>query len=591
MNMAENNNAIKEAFDKSERVGVIGSPSSTSGLSVDILGTAVEKRLVGNLCTFTYTQDGKDHYALGQIVEIGMRNVWAEDPTMRSLIRQRGSVEPVTERQDYHYAKMTVSSVFSVGSETEPSMLGTIPSTGTSVRVMGEDLMMSLLHKFENKFTFLGNAYGTNIKLPMWFKHFGDGEDGVGEAYHIGVFGKTGSGKSVLSKMILLSYARNKQMNIFVLDPQGEFSKLKKDVSVRSIIEHQFQKKLLFISIHNLILTGEDLFKSILNSSPFYQKLTIIHPENRERASLRILNVLRGRVHTLDKISESKPWDYYKRENFEAVWSDLQTPETLEKIYTSKEIQGRVLNSLQDLDKEEMYDIWASVCKLFSYTEKSERKTIKDLAKMINESDRGILVIIDLSEGEIPPDLFWNEEIRKVVINEFLKELTKQAETAYREDRLLNTLLIIDEAHRLAPRDITSDDTITSNLKSTIIDGIRTTRKYGLGWMFISQTISGLDKEIINQIRVYFFGYGLAYGIERQALREIVGGSEDSINLYQLFKDPQSGFGKREFSFMSFGPTSPLSFSGLPLFFTSLNFPSEFLHTNFGGKSEEFPEK
>jgi hypothetical protein len=583
--MTENKNAIKEAFDRSERVGVIGSPSSTSGLSVDILGTAVEKRLVGNLCTFTYTQDGKDHYALGQIVEVGMRNVWAEDPTMRSLIRQRGSVEPVTERQDYHYAKMTVSSVLSVDSETEPSMLGTIPSTGTSVRVMGEEMMMALLHKFQDKFTFLGHAYGTDIKLPMWFKHFGEGEDGAGEAYHIGVFGKTGSGKSVLSKMILLSYARNRPMNIFVLDPQGEFSKLKKDDSIKNLIEKQFGKRFLFISLHNLILTGDELFKSILNSSQFYQNLSIIHPNNRERASVRILNVLKGKSRTLDKLNGSKPWEYYKRENFEAIWSDLQTPETLEKIYTSKDTQGRVANSLQDLDKEEMYKIWVSICKLFSFGENKEKKKIKDLAQMINEADQGILVIIDLSEGEIPPDLFWNEEIRKVVINEFLKELTKQAEQAYKEDRLLNTLLIIDEAHRLAPREVTQDDTITSNLKSTIIDGIRTTRKYGLGWMFISQTISGLDKEILNQIRAYFFGYGLAYGIERQALREIVGGSEDSINLYQLFKDPQSGFGKREFSFMSFGPTSPLSFSGLPLFFTSLNFPSEFLHTNFGEKS------
>ena len=585
MNMIETKSAIKEAFDRCERVGVIGSPSSTSGLSVDILGTAVEKRLVGNLCTFNYIQDGMDHYALGQIVEIGMRNVWAEDPTMRSLIRQRGSVEPVTERQDYHYAKMTVSSVLSVGSETEPSMLGTIPSTGTSVRVMGEEMMMALLHKFQDKFTFLGHAYGTDIKLPMWFKHFGEGEDGAGEAYHIGVFGKTGSGKSVLSKMILLSYARNRPMNIFVLDPQGEFSKLKKDDSIKNLIEKKFGKRLLFISLHNLILTGDELFKSVLNLSQFYQDLGIIHPNNRERASARILNVLKGKGRTLDKLNGSKPWEYYKRENFEAIWSDLQTPETLEKIYTSKDTQGRVANSLQDLDKEEMYKIWVSICKLFSFGENKEKKKIKDLAQMINEADQGILVIIDLSEGEIPPDLFWNEEIRKVVINEFLKELTKQAEQAYKEDRLLNTLLIIDEAHRLAPREVTQDDTITSNLKSTIIDGIRTTRKYGLGWMFISQTISGLDKEILNQIRAYFFGYGLAYGIERQALREIVGGSEDSINLYQLFKDPQSGFGKREFSFMSFGPTSPLSFSGLPLFFTSLNFPSEFLHTNFGEKS------
>ncbi|MDS0256686.1 ATP-binding protein [Thermoplasmatales archaeon AK] len=579
--MADNKGIIKEAFDRSERIGVIGSPSSTSGLSVDILGTAVEKRLVGNLCTFTYTQDGKDHYALGQIVEVGMRNVWAEDPTMRSLIRQRGSVEPVTERQDYHFAKMTVSSVFSVGSDTEPSMLGTIPSTGTSVRVMGEDLMRALLNKFQDKFTYLGNAYGTDIKLPMWFKHFGEGEDGVGEAYHIGVFGKTGSGKSVLSKMIMLNYAKHRQMNVFVLDPQGEFSKLRKDVAVMNVIEKQFQKKPLFISLHNLILTGDDLFRKILNSSVFYQKLTIIHQENRERASLRILNVLKGKIHTLDRVSEIKPWDYYKRASFEAIWSDLQTPEALQSIYTSKEIQGRVLNALQGLDKEEMYNIWASICKLFSYGDNSEKMKIKDVAELIKNSDQGVLAIIDLSEQDIPPDLFWSEEIRKILINEFLRELTRQAEQAYREDRLLNTLLIIDEAHRLVPRDVANDDTISPALKSTIIDGIRTTRKYGLGWMFISQTISGLDKEIINQIRAYFFGYGLAYGVERQALREIVGGSEDSINLYQLFKDPQSGFGKKEFSFMSFGPTSPLSFSGLPLFFTTFNYPGEFLQINF----------
>jgi hypothetical protein len=34
---------------------------------------------------------------------------------------------------------------------------------------------------------------------------------------------------------------------------------------------------------------------------------------------------------------------------------------------------------------------------------------------------------------------------------------------------------------------------------------------------------------------------------------------------------------------MSFGPISPLSFSGFPLFFTSLNFPKEFLDQNFKG--------
>ncbi|GAH90903.1 unnamed protein product, partial [marine sediment metagenome] len=95
--------------------------------------------------------------------------------------------------------------------------------------------------------------------------------------------------------------------------------------------------------------------------------------------------------------------------------------------------------------------------------------------------------------------------------------------------------------------------------RSIFIDAVRTTRKYGLGWIFISQTLSSLDREILNQIRIYIFGFGLGWGIERQALREIIGGAKEAIRLYQMFRDPQSGLGDREYPFMTIGPISPLS--------------------------------
>ena len=113
------------------------------------------------------------------------------------------------------------------------------------------------------------------------------------------------------------------------------------------------------------------------------------------------------------------------------------------------------------------------------------------------------------------------------------------------------------------------------------IDGVRTTRKYGLGWMFISQSLSSLNRHLIDQIRIYLFGFGLSWGMERQALWEIIGGQTESLKLYQMFKDPQSALGEREYPFMTIGPISPLSFSGTPLFFNALDFPDEFLKTNF----------
>lgn len=97
---------------KTDRLGVLGSPSSTSELAVDVVGTAVGRKLVGELAMFPFQQDGVNHYALGQITEIELRNVWHEDPTMRSLIRQRGRIDAVSERQDTHLGKMTISAVF-----------------------------------------------------------------------------------------------------------------------------------------------------------------------------------------------------------------------------------------------------------------------------------------------------------------------------------------------------------------------------------------------------------------------------------------------------------------------------------------------
>jgi hypothetical protein len=82
-------------------------------LALDILGPAAARKLVGELALFRYLQDAAKHYALGQITEVQLRNVWHEDPTMRSLIRQRGRVEAVSERQDTHLGKMIISAVFS----------------------------------------------------------------------------------------------------------------------------------------------------------------------------------------------------------------------------------------------------------------------------------------------------------------------------------------------------------------------------------------------------------------------------------------------------------------------------------------------
>jgi len=574
---------LSKSYEDVDRIGVIGSPSTTSDLTIDVLASAVSKRLVGNMSVFKYMQDNQDHYALGQITEILMQNIWAQDPTMRGIIRQKGEVSPITENQDIHTAKMVVGSVFSkIESQIKPSILGTVPPTGTSVKLINSEIMDSLLDEYKDELFYLGKTYGTQIRMPMWLKHFGRGQRGSNEAYHIGVFGKTGSGKSVMARMLMTGYARHKELSIFILDPQGEFSKdLVVDGPLRKTMEEHLDREVKVYHVHNIILEGWNLFSELLVGSEFFRRLGIIHEDNRIRAVSEITRILKKDCSSGSEKSALE--NAHSRLSFDTIWNALRDESVLEMIYTGRNLRERVKNMHQNANPNEFFKIWASITNLFRSG--SGRKSARELASEIDHSD-GLVTVIDLSNTNIEIELLWNDTTKLIVIGEFLKEITKAAESKFKEDKQLNCLVIVDEAHRLAPRE-TPQEVSLQNVKDLLVDGIRTTRKYGLGWMFISQTLSSLDREIINQTRIYIFGFGLAYGIERQALRDVIGGAEDAIRLYQMFRDPQSSLGKADYPFMTVGPISPLSFSGTPLFFNALTYPTrdeptgEFLEMNF----------
>jgi len=578
---AESTN-IEQLINTSERIGTIGSPSSTSELSLDILGTAVGKKLVGELALFRFSQDGKPHYALGQITEVQLRNIWLEDPTMRSLARQRGQVNPVSGQQDTHLGDMTVSAVFSDdGHRFEPSILGTVPATGTPIYLATDPILDRLLERYRDEIFYLGHVYGSTPKLPLWFKHFGTGPHGAGEAYHIGIFGKTGSGKSVLAKMILLAYARYPDMAIFVIDPQGEFSKdVRGEVraegfplDLSNILSH-LNKEVVITSVRNLILDRWDLFNEILYESPFFERLSIPKGENRRIASEVLAERLQRANITLQNL--------YQRGSFDRSWQILGDSNVQMQFYRTQQSRDRFNIVYQEANQNEFFNnYWGPITELFR-RDRSGAISVDNLIKQAFDLDRTRrpVVVIDLSR-EMASGLFWNDTIQALVIKRLLDGLTYSAESAYRENRFLNTLVILDEAHRLAPREKIENEKQES-VRISLLDAVRTTRKYGLGWMFISQTLSSLHREIIGQLRIFFFGFGLALGTEFMSLKEIVGGDPNALKLYQSFRDPHSAFdiASRQYAFMTIGPVSPLSFAGTPLFLTVYNTPEEFLRTN-----------
>ncbi len=574
---------IDSYISATERLAVIGSPSSTSKLTLDILGSAIARKLVGELALLQYVQDGKPHYAIGQITEVELRNIWHEDPTMRSLIRQRGKVDPVSERQDTHQGQMIISAVFQKGGSRgyEPSILGTVPATGTAVHLVTDEILDEILSPYREQLFYLGHVYGSLPKLPLWFKHFDQGPEGAGEAYHLGIFGKTGSGKSVLAKMILLAYARYPKMALLVIDPQGEFSK---DLLGQASggfalplgdVLSKFKKPFYVMTVRQLVLDTWELFEEIIYESQFFERLTMPRGENRRLAASILVEKLQKKKVKLK--------DLHTRDAFDTAWSLLKDQKVQVVFYRTESSRKRFNTTLEEADPDEFYkNYWVPVAELFREDRKGAATVDRALSWLLDlESNNRPVLVIDLSK-EKAEGLFWDEKIQALVIKRLLDGINYNAERYYKNNQSLNALVIIDEAHRLAPRDLPKEEEAARQVRRVLIDAARTTRKYGLGWLFISQTLSSIHTEIIQQLRIFFFGFGLGLGQEFQALRQLVGSSGSALDLYQLFRDPHSAFdvSSHQYSFMTIGPVSPLSFAGTPLFFNAFNTVDAFFEAN-----------
>jgi len=581
--------------ERNQDVAVIGSPSTNTELTLDLLLEATEERMVGALTAFRANQNGTPIISVGQIVGIELRNRWHEDSVFRNLVKRTGEIPPITNRQDTRIANLVVGATFRQGSNGyEPEVLGMVPPTGTRVFRVDQTLLNQLLSVYQQEIIYLGKAYANDVLYPMWFKHFGSGAGGAGEAYHLGVFGKTGSGKSGLAKMMLCAYARHPQLGILVIDPQGEFSLelsgtrvgqqgLQLDQTIRSQ-----GRPIEVFRIGDIQLDDWTTFEEMLISLRFFEQLQIpsASVENARRAAEVVRNALEG-THNLDNLGTLSV--------LQTALNAVNDPNNAGFIYTTRQraqqLQQRVQRFLNDRKAQNqlLTNTWQPICQLFtrgqnrhrlySYGQQEPGIVNRLLGSAAKNSPRPVIVIDISRQGN---QRFWSEELQRRILAKLLNILVSQATSALSTHQSANVLVLLDEAHRHAPSGHLDEGSEADRLRSLLRRAVRETRKYGIGWFFISQTLGGIDNEILQQLRILAFGFGLAMGTEFDRLRDFVGGDKRSLELYQSFRDPQS-FPRRdlqEFPFMAVGPVSPLAFSGKPIFFTAFTDPAEFRRVN-----------
>ena len=386
-----------------------------------------------------------------------------------------------------------------------------MPSTGTLIHIGTDEVLDELLRPYRDQIFYLGHVYGSQPRLPLWFKHFDKGPDGAGEAYHIGIFGKTGSGKSVLAKKILLAYARYPRMALLVIDPQGEFARDMKSgapdegfpLPLGDVVRG-LGKEHAVLTIRNLVLDRWELFEQILFESRFFERLSMPKGENRELAC----GILADRLRR----ARTKLAALHERKTFDAAWSLLKDEKVQPLFYRTVASRARFNDAMRNANPDEFFgSYWSPVAKLFRTDRRGARTVDKGLRWLLGEHENRPVLVIDLSR-EQAEGLFWNDKIQSLVIKRLLDGIAVQAERSYGDRKSLNALVVIDEAHRLAPRDLSKDDEAARSVRSRLIDAARTTRKYGLGWMFISQTLSSIHMEILQQLQDILFRIRSGFG-------------------------------------------------------------------------------
>lgn len=568
-------------------IGAAGSPSDTTEITIDILQHSEASKVLGQLVYLIVPQDAKQLVVIGQISRVETKNRWHEDLTFRGIIKRRGHLPHLSQRADVRTATISVQACFEIGvgerGEINESILGISPSTGLTIYRMRDEVLEVLLNKYASQLLFLGRVYGTEVKMPFWLKHFGVEEGGAGEAYHIGIFGRSGSGKSVLAAYMLLGYARHEGMGIIFIDPQSQFStNVGLPFNLSGSLRMLGRETRVYRLVRNVRFRSDaKLLCRILTKTTFYRAIGVAAAENQEYAAQelhrKILDVLR-QAHT----ELNTPPEDLLHQCIQALSQDALA---LQRIYTSRDPRTRLQDTLNRLlaDPHELEQItlesWQPALDLFMRTDSqgNQRTSLNEIIGSVigaRAEARRPIVFLDISaEGT-------NFEKREELVALFLREISNsliwQGEQAFTAGRNLNCLIAVDEAHKYARYRAPSDTSELAALTESFVTAIRTTRKYGLGYMFITQTLASLHPEIIQQLRLSAFGYGLTMGGEVAKLEDIVG-DKQALSLYRSFVDPQAN---RQYPFMFTGPASPLSFTGAPLFaqiFTSFD---DFLRAN-----------
>ncbi len=562
-------------------IAVIGSPNSTTTFTVDILETARDRALDHAWVTFEVIErfNGRAYRkrALCQLGGIITRNRWHEDPIIRAVIKHQGALPALSGESDLTSAQLTALGVFLLDDEgrvRRRTTLATPPPSGTPVFPADAPTLQELVHTEPGIF-YAGQSPGDGLPVPLTLRHFGSTEEGgFGEAIMLGIFGQTRSGKSILAAQLLAGFAANPSMGLLVLDPQGEFGRdrfaagdHRVDFSIRRLLSMlNTRRDVAVISTDEVALEGTEAFTETLRRLGFFDSLGFKGANKEREASERLAGLL-SELMTAE--GKRRPIRDLRAVDMPLLIKDLAR--FADVIYASRpgttpgEGQ-RALDVLArfELDAARLKRVWAQA--LTAFRTDDGRMPLSQVIQRVL-SDRAVVVLSFAQEGT-------SDAVPYFLLNEILTRLRHVIHRSFNQGRTSNALVVLDEAHLFAGEHASesSDGTRTRTLLS---QSVRMTGKYGVGWMFITQTLHDFDKTILRQLQVKVFGQGFKIGADREFVETELG--REGFARYCSLPDPKR---TGRYTFMVTGPIVALGSLGTPLVLQGFRSTDDLMRAN-----------
>lgn len=555
-------------------VGTIGAGSAAPAhVVIDFDASQNGRRLVGMPVWFEFEQDGAGHVAFGHVTSV------------RASAAPGGAGEGAGGRAQS--GTMTVGAVFPRSDCARgPLVLGTLPAAGAVVREADDALVRGMVGERADV-SYIGRFCGAAAGFPARLPPFGaSGPPGVGP-YSIGVYGARGSGKSALARGLIAAFSRSPGASIFVIDMDGDLSgegggggpnagSRLRDACGRA------GKRFLSYGAGDLVLDRWDLFYEVLRESDMVRALL---PEADRR------DVFMGMVRAKFRTGGGHTMAGLRgRDAFDSMMDLLGGEANQEEIYPAeRHVRALFARRVEKLRSGKAYDAhWLPLAGLFSG--EGRRKVSGLIRHACEEGENRPVIAVSLSRRTAPDGLLWNDGVRAIVARRIMREIAAHGENRYGRGGRLGMLAVICSAESVAPRRAPTDQRL-AGLRDAAVDLAHSSRRYGLGLMFVADTLARLHPALYTGNLLSFYGSGLTAAAEEDAMSGVLPAGFAALYKALVRRDWQGaaaaaggGGGLRaaggggnaaggeparaSYPFMSGGHATPLSTAGEPMFFT-----------------------